>query len=168
LLLSHPQVLGRRLLFCFFKLSLIYLTLPTVELLITSPDNNTHTHSHHTHTHNRPRMASRIQARQYYRFCDRNDDGSINESSCYTPFWYTQVRCISPYVPVLEGSNDRVVLQTGVIVKWSLFLGLVAFILLYLLLGYMHAQRRMRKGLRPLAYHRVSCNPPAELEMYVW
>jgi len=73
-----------------------------------------------------------ITARQY-RYCERTEDGFIDETSCYVPFWYT---------------------KTGVIVKWSLFLGLIIFIGLYLLLGYLHAQKRIKKGLRPLAYHR--------------
>lgn len=77
-----------------------------------------------------------LEARQY-RYCDRNADGFIDDSTCYVPFWYT---------------------KTGVIVKWSLFLGLIAFIGLYLLLGYMHAQRRIKKGLMPLAYHRFLVN----------
>ncbi|KAK1757393.1 hypothetical protein QBC47DRAFT_399735 [Echria macrotheca] len=65
--------------------------------------------------------------------CVRGEDGFIDENSCYVPFWYT---------------------KTGVIVKWSLFLGFIVFIMLYLILGYMHAQKRIRKGLKPLAYHR--------------
>lgn len=46
-------------------------------------------------------------------------------------------------------------LQTGVIVKWSLFLGVVVIMSLYLLIGYVHAQKRVQKGLAPLGYHRV-------------
>ncbi|KAL1835290.1 hypothetical protein VTK73DRAFT_5824 [Phialemonium thermophilum] len=57
---------------------------------------------------------------------DEFDDG-------YVPFWYT---------------------RTGIIVKWSLFLGLITLFCLYLFLGYMHAKSRIRKGLPPLAYHR--------------
>ncbi|KAK3330098.1 hypothetical protein B0H66DRAFT_45729 [Apodospora peruviana] len=67
------------------------------------------------------------------RTCLRDDDGFIDEDSCYVPFWYT---------------------RTGVIVKWSLFLGLTTILGLYLFLGYMHAKKRMAKGLPPLAYHR--------------
>lgn len=44
--------------------------------------------------------------------------------------------------------------RTGHIVKWSIFLGLLALISLYLILGYAHAKRRMNKGLPPLGYHR--------------
>ncbi|KAK3945434.1 hypothetical protein QBC46DRAFT_372226 [Diplogelasinospora grovesii] len=68
------------------------------------------------------------------RNCTRDEDGFIVESdTCFVGFWYT---------------------RTGVIVKWSIFLGLSAILGLYLLLGYMHARRRLRKGLAPLAYHR--------------
>jgi hypothetical protein len=73
-----------------------------------------------------------LVARQY-RYCDRTEDGFIDETTCYVPFWYT---------------------KTGVILKWSLFLGFILFIGLYFLLGYLHAQSRIKKGLRPLAYHR--------------
>ncbi|KAK0733520.1 hypothetical protein B0T26DRAFT_619218, partial [Lasiosphaeria miniovina] len=65
--------------------------------------------------------------------CQLTDDGFIDEDSCYVPFWYT---------------------RTGVIVKWSLFLGLTMAIALYLLVGYLHAKKRLQKGLPPLAYHR--------------
>ncbi|KAK5663751.1 hypothetical protein OQA88_4182 [Cercophora sp. LCS_1] len=76
-------------------------------------------------------MASLI-SRQVVR-CNPNVDGSFDDEDCYVPFWYT---------------------KTGVIVKWSLFLGLIVFIGLYLLLGYIHAQKRIQKGLAPLGYHR--------------
>ncbi len=39
--------------------------------------------------------------------------------------------------------------------KWSIFLGLILIIGLYLFFGYRHAKSRLRKGLKPLAYHRV-------------
>jgi hypothetical protein len=34
------------------------------------------------------------------------------------------------------------------------------FITLYITIGYIHAKKRIRKGLVPLAYHRVSCPEP--------
>ncbi|KAK0656604.1 hypothetical protein B0T16DRAFT_41632 [Cercophora newfieldiana] len=77
-------------------------------------------------------MMAFLTARQY-RYCDRDENGLIDETTCSVPFWYT---------------------KNGVIVKWSLFLGFITFIGLYLLLGYLHAQKRIKKGLRPLAYHR--------------
>lgn len=60
-------------------------------------------------------------------------DGFVDEDGLYVPFWYT---------------------KTGIIVKWSLFLGFLAILFAYLILGYMHAKRRIRRGLLPLAYHR--------------
>ncbi len=50
--------------------------------------------------------------------------------------------------------------QTGEIVKWSLFLGGTLLVTAFLVGAYMHAKRRIRKGLPPLGYHRVSCAPP--------
>jgi len=42
----------------------------------------------------------------------------------------------------------------GEIIKWSILLGIFAFFMLWFVGGYMHAKRRMRKGLPLLAYHR--------------
>lgn len=47
--------------------------------------------------------------------------------------------------------------QEGLIIKWAVFLGLMVLITLYITIGYIHAKKRIRKGLKPLAYHRVSC-----------
>ncbi|KAI2616018.1 hypothetical protein GGR54DRAFT_246455 [Hypoxylon sp. NC1633] len=74
---------------------------------------------------------------------------------------------IPPYVP----SADRLVrrqyveedghliwfwyTRTGIIVKWSLFLGITVLLALYLILGRMHAKKRVRQGLKPLAYHSI-------------
>ncbi|KAK3694605.1 hypothetical protein B0T22DRAFT_345769, partial [Podospora appendiculata] len=77
-------------------------------------------------------ITSTVVSRQV-RECLRTADGYIDEDSCDVPFWYT---------------------RTGVIVKWSLFLGLTVIFGLYLMLGYMHAKKRMQKGLPPLRYHR--------------
>jgi hypothetical protein len=65
--------------------------------------------------------------------CTFTEDGYLDESSCYVPFWST---------------------KTGTIVKWSLFLGIIVVTGLYLLVGYVHAQKRLKKGLPPLGYHR--------------
>ncbi|KAK4230677.1 hypothetical protein QBC38DRAFT_507265 [Podospora fimiseda] len=79
-------------------------------------------------------MPSLLRARYYYYSnCTRTEDGFIDEDSCYVPFWNT---------------------KTGIIVKWSLFLGFLVFISLYLLIGYIHAKKRIQKGLPPLGYHR--------------
>jgi hypothetical protein len=39
-------------------------------------------------------MASEMKAlvARQYRYCDRTEDGFIDETSCYVPFWYTRVR----------------------------------------------------------------------------
>ncbi|KAH8905896.1 hypothetical protein BR93DRAFT_998044 [Coniochaeta sp. PMI_546] len=59
------------------------------------------------------------------------DDDGLDDS--YVPFWYT---------------------RTGIIVKWSLFLGIVILFSAYLFIGYTHAKKRIARGLPPLAYHR--------------
>ncbi|ETS81789.1 hypothetical protein PFICI_06791 [Pestalotiopsis fici W106-1] len=67
----------------------------------------------------------------------RQNDGSVtttlDDDRDDVPFWWT---------------------RTGIIVKWSIFLAIVVVFMLWLVLGYMHAKRRMRKGLKPLGYHR--------------
>ncbi|KAK4128617.1 hypothetical protein N657DRAFT_652249 [Parathielavia appendiculata] len=65
--------------------------------------------------------------------CTFTEDGFPDDSTCYVPFWST---------------------RTGSILKWSLFLGIVVVLCLYLLIGYIHAQNRIQKGLPPLSYHR--------------
>ncbi|KAK4105337.1 hypothetical protein N658DRAFT_503499 [Parathielavia hyrcaniae] len=68
-----------------------------------------------------------------YENCTLTEDGFLDESTCYVPFWST---------------------RTGTILKWSLFLGIVVALCLYLMIGYIHAQNRIQKGLPPLSYHR--------------
>ncbi|KAH9892059.1 hypothetical protein F4778DRAFT_321614 [Xylariomycetidae sp. FL2044] len=43
--------------------------------------------------------------------------------------------------------------KEGVIIKWSLFLGIVILFSAYLVGGRIHAKRRLAKGMKPLAYH---------------
>lgn len=45
--------------------------------------------------------------------------------------------------------------RTAFIVKWVLIAVLLFLIVLWLVGGYFHAQRRMKKGLPPMLYHRV-------------
>lgn len=48
--------------------------------------------------------------------------------------------------------------KTGQIVRWSVFLGLFTLFTAYIVIGYLHAKRRMKKGLPLLAYHRWLVN----------
>ncbi|KAH8813137.1 chitin synthesis regulation, resistance to congo red-domain-containing protein [Xylogone sp. PMI_703] len=70
-----------------------------------------------------------ISARQTETFTD--DDGNVYVY--HDSFWWT---------------------KTGQIVRWSIFLGLFALIMAYLLGGYLHAKRRIARGQAPLPYHR--------------
>ncbi|OCK81243.1 hypothetical protein K432DRAFT_295984 [Lepidopterella palustris CBS 459.81] len=58
-----------------------------------------------------------------------------NDVVCYTDggFWYS---------------------TTGEIVKWAILAAIFLFFMTWFVGGYMHAKRRMRKGLPLLAYHR--------------
>jgi hypothetical protein len=47
------------------------------------------------------------------------------------------------------------VVQTAYAIKWAIIAAIILIFCLYFLGGYMHAQRRMKRGLPPLAYHRV-------------
>ena len=42
------------------------------------------------------------------------------------------------------------------IVKWAIIASIILLFVAYFVGGYMHAQRRIKKGRPPLAYHRVS------------
>ncbi|KAL2154293.1 hypothetical protein VTH82DRAFT_2969 [Thermothelomyces myriococcoides] len=76
---------------------------------------------------------ARLFRRVEYEDCRITEDGYIDEDSCDIPFWAT---------------------RTGIIVKWSLFLGIMILIILYFLVAYIHLKQRIRKGLPPLSYHR--------------
>ncbi|ORY68621.1 uncharacterized protein BCR38DRAFT_135358 [Pseudomassariella vexata] len=60
-------------------------------------------------------------------------DGYTLEHGRYVPFWWS---------------------RTGLLIKWSVFLGFIILFSAYLIIGYQHAKRRVRKGLKPLGYHR--------------
>lgn len=45
--------------------------------------------------------------------------------------------------------------QTAIAIKWAFVGAIVLLFLLWFIGGYYHAQSRIRKGLPPLAYHRV-------------
>lgn len=44
--------------------------------------------------------------------------------------------------------------QTAYAVKWSVLLALFVIFFLWITLGYYHARRRIKAGLKPLAYHK--------------
>ena len=46
--------------------------------------------------------------------------------------------------------------QTAFIIKWVITALILLALALFFIGGYLHAQRRMKKGLPPLRYHRVS------------
>jgi len=46
----------------------------------------------------------------------------------------------------------------GQAVRWGIFGGIILLFILYMVIGYWHATRRLRKGLSPLAYHRWLLN----------
>ena len=49
--------------------------------------------------------------------------------------------------------------KTTIIIKWIILAVILILIIGLFGGGYIHAKRRMRKGLAPLAYHRVSHSP---------
>ncbi|KAL2444217.1 hypothetical protein ABEF95_015941 [Exophiala dermatitidis] len=60
-----------------------------------------------------------------------NNDGGVYDTDYY--WWYS---------------------PTAYAIKWAVIATLLVALALYLIGGYLHAKRRMRKGLPPLAYHR--------------
>lgn len=78
---------------------------------------------------------------------NNNDEFIVDDGGS---FWWTRVRWIDS---VSQSVSDS--LQTGQIVRWSVFFGIFFLLLAYMLLGYWHAKRRINKGLAPLRYHRV-------------
>ncbi|KAK2593200.1 ERAD-associated protein [Conoideocrella luteorostrata] len=64
----------------------------------------------------------------------RDDDIICGNGYCYYDSWWHS--------------------KTGIIVRWVIFLVIFALIMGYVIGGYLHAKRRIRKGLPPMAYHR--------------
>lgn len=94
------------------------------------------------------------------RECFERFDGSVE---CFNNgFWYSRVSRPPQltHVDIAFGSPQRrrkltSTLQTGEIIKWSVLAGIFLFFMAWFIGGYMHAKRRMRKGLPLKAYHRV-------------
>lgn len=55
----------------------------------------------------------------------------------------------------LKLTVNRCELQTAYAIKWAVIVAILVAVFIYFIGGYMHARRRMSKGLPPLAYHRV-------------
>ncbi|KAH8592096.1 hypothetical protein B0O99DRAFT_518210 [Bisporella sp. PMI_857] len=49
-------------------------------------------------------------------------------------------------------------IQEGQIARWSVFFAIIFLFSAYMIGGYLHAKRRIKKGLPPLAYHRWLLN----------
>lgn len=64
---------------------------------------------------------------------DYGDDGDYNDGG----WWYS---------------------DTAEAIKWTVVVAIFLGIVLFFAGGYLHAQRRIRKGQAPLGYHRVSQN----------
>ena len=69
------------------------------------------------------------------------------------------------FVVVDNGSGYWWYSPTAIIVKWSIFGFIVLLFLLWFGGGYMHAQRRLKKGLPPLTYHRAG--PCLSLDIFL-
>jgi hypothetical protein len=79
--------------------------------------------------------------------------GWVIEGNRAIPWWYSRVSGKRHYLHVCNPLTRC--WQNGEIVKWSLFLAMIFFVAVFLTGSYMHAKRRMKKGLAPLGYHRV-------------
>ncbi|KAF3905515.1 hypothetical protein AA313_de0201173 [Arthrobotrys entomopaga] len=64
------------------------------------------------------------------------------------------IRTLSPREIIYDGGYGYWYSEKAIIVKWSIGGALLVFIFAYFLGGYLHAKRRLAKGLQPLAYHR--------------
>lgn len=61
-------------------------------------------------------------------------------------------------VQVFEGGSCSVAdwqLQKAEIVKWAIVAGVFVIFFIWFVAGYYHAKRRVKKGLKPLPYHKV-------------
>jgi hypothetical protein len=56
---------------------------------------------------------------------------------------------------------------TAYAVKWGIIAGIFILFLVFFLGGYLHAQRRMKRGLAPLGYHRVCQSDNALLKLVI-
>lgn len=92
---------------------------------------------------------------------DNLPDGYVmDDDGVARPWSHSKVHHPTPRAsPPSPSTTPANTLQTGYIIKWSVIAALILVVGLYLLLSYLHAQRRLRKGLTPRKYHRVSRLP---------
>jgi hypothetical protein len=72
-----------------------------------------------------------------------------------------------PALPILRRDDDDDIVcnywgcysYTSYVIKWIVFAAIIGACLLFFVIGFIHAKQRMKKGLLPLAYHRVRSSP---------
>ena len=90
-------------------------------------------------------MASVVEKRQTF---DSTNTGAGDEY-----YWnYSTVSALQ----VQQRGTELTFGQTAIAIKWAVIGAIILFVLLWFVGGYFHAQRRIRMGKRPLAYHMVS------------
>lgn len=82
-------------------------------------------------------------------FDDDYDDGDRS-------WWYGSVSIRHHGLFNAWTRTYRIIMQEAAAIKWAVIGAIFLIALLWFFGGYYHAQRRMKKGLQPLAYHRVS------------
>lgn len=93
-------------------------------------------------------MASLLSKRQV--LPDHRDNYQDDD---YYSWWYSDV---SPPPSPIPSNLQTNAAQAGIAVKYALWSAFIIALLAYFIGGRIHASRRLRKGLPPLAYHRVS------------
>jgi len=81
-----------------------------------------------------------------------NDGDCMNSSGCNNDWWWYSPVSFQIWHTRELSANTR---QTAAAIKWSIVGAIFVLFLVLFVGGYWHAQRRMKKGLPPLAYHRV-------------
>ena len=68
----------------------------------------------------------------------------------------------SPVCRTIPGMNvlQLMFVQTAMAVKWSFIGAILLLFVIWFVGGYYHAQRRIKRGLPPMAYHRVRLHTP--------
>lgn len=86
--------------------------------------------------------------------------GFVNDDNDDDGMWGYSTVSIATATYLWKKTPWLIPVQTGVAIKWAVVGALLILLILWLVLGRMHAQRRMRRGQRPMLYHRVSLRQP--------